>query len=285
MSNDLSFTLICKNNQLVILDCLSKDEGAGRRLDEDINDFSRTVGRTGYCRRYVVGNRITLVAALKAIEQDCKTGTLFPALHFECHGDEERGLWLARSGEYISWFDLAKLIAPVNAATRNNTAVVLASCHGFKLKNEVSIKAPSPFHFLIAPDQEINAGAISDSVLPFYKVMIETGELNIALSHLDSKFRKFMAGEWFYTNITHFLTNSFNAKARAKMVEQAIDVAAAKQGFKNREQLRAYRAHAKKGLSNTSNLYKTVEKSFLHGQGKVPYEDIKRFVDYLKSIR
>lgn len=171
---EISYTAVCRNNQLFIFDGLSPGESqTGRRLHEDITDFANSIGRYDYCTRYVVKSRVVLVAHLKAIENECKAGVLLPALHFECHGDEEKGLWLSASREYIPWSDLAALIAPVNAATRNNVSVILASCESFKLSEYVDIKLPCPFHFLIAPNQEIEAGATQDSLLPFRRRLFQ----------------------------------------------------------------------------------------------------------------
>lgn len=226
-----------------------------------------------------------LVAVLKVLENECKAGVLLPALHFECHGDKQKGLWLATSNEYVSWSDLARLIAPLNAATRNNLIVVLASCHGFTLWRSVNIKDPCPFHFMIAPNKEISTGAIYDSILPFYKVVMETGELQFALTHLDTKFQRFIAGEWFYSIIAVFFADSYSSKVRAKMVEQIVSNEVAKVGYDNWQFVRAIRARAKKHLASPKNFYKRIENNFFHGQMHVPFLDIQRFVGCQKSKR
>lgn len=279
----ISYTAVCRNNQLFIFDGLSQGESqTGRRLHEDIADFANSIGRYNYCTRYVVSNRAMLVAYLKVIESECKAGVLLPALHFECHGDEMKGLWLAASKEYIPWKDLASLIAPVNAATRNNVSVILASCESFKLSESVDVRFPCPFHFLIAPNQEIEAGTTQDSLLPFYKEVVSTGELDKALTYLDGRFKRFIAGEWFYMQISSFYTYHYSAKRKQEIMNQLIDSEMAKAGYSNRQLMRLIRPNAKRFLSDPKQFYLAMERVFFHGQTHVPYADIKKFVDYNK---
>lgn len=286
MTAELTYTATCRNNQLLILDGLTDGESqTGRRLHEDVTDFANSIGRHNYCTRHVIKNRNMLVAVLKAIETECKASVLFPALHFECHGDGEKGLWLAASNEYISWQDLAILITPVNAATRNNVSVILASCESFKLCESVDIKSPCPFHFMIAPNQKIEAGATQDSLLPFYKEVILTGEFNKALAYLDPKFMYFIAGEWFYTRIASFYSNHYSAKDKQEIMKQMIDAEVAKAGYSNRQLIRSIRPKVKKFLSDQKEFYQAVESQFLHGSTNVPYADLKKFIDLNKSPR
>lgn len=283
MAVEITYTAICRNNQLFIFDGLNEGESqTGRRLHEDITDFANSIGRYDYCTRYIVKSRVGLVAHLKAIENECKAGVLLPALHFECHGDEEKGLWLSASREYIPWSDLAALIAPVNAATRNNVSVILASCESFKLSEYVDIKLPCPFHFLIAPNQEIEAGTTQDSLLPFYKEVVSTGALDKALTHLDGRFKRFIAGEWFYTQICSFYTYHYSSKHRQEMMSLMIDSEVAKAGYSNRQLIRSIRPKVKKFLSDPKEFYLAVERGFFHGQTHVPYADIKKFADHNK---
>ncbi|MEW5547092.1 hypothetical protein [Pseudomonas soli] len=286
MPVEIKYTAICRNNQLFIFDGLnSKDSQTGRLLDEDIRDFANSIGRYNYCTRYVIKSRVMLVALLKDIESECRAGVLFPALHFECHGDPEKGLWLAAPDEYITWPDLAQLVAPINSATRNNTSLILASCHGFAIREAVKINTPCPFHFMIAPNQKVNAGVIYDSFVPFYKEMISTGELNTALLHLDSKFQRFISGEWFYTTISHFYINSYSFKDKQEIINHIIDDEVAKAGYRNHELVRTARAKAKKVISSPKQFYMTLERLFLHGRSTVSYEDIRKFIDHHKSLK
>ncbi len=286
MAVEITYTAVCRNNQLFIFDGLSEGESqTGRRLHEDVTDFANSIGRYNYCTRKIVKSRNVLVAILKAMEKECRSGVLLPALHFECHGDQEKGLWLAASKEYIPWQDLANLIAPVNVAARNNVSVMLASCHDYKVCESVDIKLPCPFSFMIAPSEEIEVGAIQDSLLPFYKEVVSTGELGNALTHLDSRFKRFIAGEWFYTRFSGFYTHYYSAKDKQAIMNQMIDNEVAKAGYSNRQLIRSVRPKVKKFLSDPREFYYSVERVFFHGQTNVPYDEMKNFIDYKKSFK
>ncbi|MCX2889837.1 hypothetical protein OO258_16480 [Pseudomonas sp. DCB_BI] len=286
MSAEIKYTAICRNNQLLIFDGLSAAEKqTGRWLYEDVSDFANSIGRYNYCTRYLVKSKVMLVALLKEIENECRAGVLFPALHFECHGDPEKGLWLASSNEHISWHDLAQLVAPINSAARNNVSLILATCHGFVIREAVNLKAPCPFHFMIAPSQEVSAGVVYDSFVPFYKEMISTGELNAAILHLNERFERFIAGEWFYTAIARFYINSYSYKDKQEIINLIIDDEVAKAGYRNHELVRAARAKAKKVVSSPRQFYMELEKAFLHGRSMVSYEDIKKFIDHHKKSK
>lgn len=286
MAVEISYTETCRNNNLIIFDGLgATDPKTGRRLHEDITDYANSIGRYGYCVHHVIKNKNMLAAHLKAIEVECKAGVLLPALHFECHGDSEKGLLISPSGEFVPWLELANLIAPLNAATKNSVAVVMATCHGYKLAGEVHPGMPCHFNFLVAPDRRIKTGALQDSLLPFYKEIISTGELRLALLHLDSGFQKFIAGEFFYREMAAFYANTYTAKTKREMTEKAVSNKLKREGNYSPQGIKAARDQAKRHIRNPEAVYQLLERRFFHGHNHVPYEEMESFVEYQKSIR
>ncbi|NWE90523.1 hypothetical protein HX893_20565 [Pseudomonas reactans] len=133
--------------------------------------------------------------------------------------------------------------------------------------------------------EEIEAGAIQDSLLPFYKEVVSTGELNKALTHLDERFKRFIAGEWFYTRIASLYTHHYSAKDRQEIMNLMIDKQVAQAGYSNRQLVRSIRPRIKKQLSDPKEFYQAVERVLFHGQTHVPYADMKKFVDHHKSSK
>lgn len=154
------------------------------------------------------------------VQTQCRSGVLFPVLHFECHGDSAKGLFLHASKEYVGWEELVQEIVAINQATRNNTAVVLAVCHGFEISKFVSITAPCPFNYLIAAPDEVQAGYHRDVIPAFYKSVVQSGDLQAGLALLAAPLKLVHCGEWFYRTLATFMVNSFNAAGRAEVVEQ-----------------------------------------------------------------
>ena len=44
-----------------------------------------------------------LIAALKLVLTECKSGVLYLVLHFECHSELDKGLYIHASNEYVGW--------------------------------------------------------------------------------------------------------------------------------------------------------------------------------------
>lgn len=243
---ELTYTAISHNNGLIIFDALAETElQTARRLHEDLTDYCQVIGRQGYCSYHKIKSKQMLIAAMRVVLTECKAGVLFPVLHFECHGDSEKGLYLQGSNEYVGWEELVRHISEINQATRNNTGVVLAACHGFEISRFVTFKAPCPFSYLIATPNEVQAGHLRDVIPGFYKCVVQSGDLETGLTFLDSRLKLFHCGEWFYQTLASFMVNNFNAVGRAEIVEEIVSNQVAKAGYRNRELVRAARAKAK----------------------------------------
>ena len=278
--HELTYTAISKNNGVIIFDALAESEmQTGRRLEEDLLDYSQEIDRQGYCTHYKIKSKQMLIATLKMVLIECKAGVLYPVLHFECHGDPNEGLYLHASREYVSWEELIRYIAEINQATRNNTGVVLAACYGFEISRFVTFASPCPFHYVIAPQNELQTGQLNDVILGFYKVVMQTGDLQRGLDLLDSRFKLFHCGEWFYSALSTFMVKNFNAKGRSEIVEQMVSSQVAKADYKNRELVRASRAKAKRFVKSPQGFYKHASMTFFHGKTPIPYEDFHAFVE------
>lgn len=274
--SDLVFVSSFSNNVLVIIDGLGDDDQQnGRWLEETVNDFSNRLHRPGYCTRFRVYDTKELYAVLKKIETDCKTGVTKPVLHFECHGDPEKGLLLARSGEYVGWQTLLRLISGINAASRNNTGLVLASCHGFEIAKLVRINQPCPFHFVLGPDIAVTAGELKGEMTAFYKMIMATNDLNAAIGELEPQYKRFLCTEWFYREFAIFVIKNFSGKAKSAMAEDILDNLVAMGG--NRR-LKDLRKRVKEHIKTPATAFRDASKMFLHNKQPVSYDQFEAFV-------
>lgn len=189
------------------------------------------------------------------------------------------------SNEYVGWDELVDEIAAINQATRNNTGVVLAVCHGFEISKFVSITAPCPFNYLVAAPDEVQAGYLRDIVPAFYKSVIQSGDLQDGLALIADHLKLFHCGEWFYRTLATFLVNSFNAAGRAEVVERIISNQIAKAGYSNREVIRSARARAKAYVKSPQSFYRNASSIFFHGKLPIPYPDFREFVESQRRCR
>ncbi|MGF6208810.1 hypothetical protein [Pseudomonas frederiksbergensis] len=278
--HELTYTSICRNNGLIIFDALGEaDLQTGRRLHEDLLDYSHEIGRRGYCTYYSIKSKQMLIAALKSALTECKSGVLYPVLHFECHGDPDKGLYVQASNEYVGWDELVRHVAEINQATNNNVGIVLAACYGFEISKFVNFTAPCPFNFVIAAQDVIRAGQLQDVIMGFYKATVKSGDLQDGLVALDDQLMLFHSGEWFYRTLATFMVTSFNAAGRSEIVEQIVSNQVAKAGYRSRDLVRAERAKAKRFVKSTQNFYKHASRTFLHNKIPISYEDFHAFVE------
>ncbi|MFC6301829.1 hypothetical protein GNF76_25545 [Pseudomonas sp. CCM 7893] len=274
--SDLAFVSSFSNNVLVILDGLGDDDQQnGRWLEESVNDLSNKLHRPGYCTRFRVYDAKELHATLKLIETDCKTGTTKPVLHFECHGDLEKGLFLARSGEYVGWQTLLRLISGINIASRNNTGLVLASCNGFEITKLVRINEPCSFHFALGPDTSVTAGELKEEMTAFYRMIMATNNLNAAIAELKPHYKRFLCTEWLYLNFASFVVTNFSGKAKAAMAEKILDNLVA---MRSGRHLKDLRKRVKKHIKTPEITFQDVSKTFLHSKKPVSYAQFEAFV-------
>jgi len=277
---ELTYTSFSQNNGLIIFDALAESElQTGQRLFEDILDYCQEIDRHNYCTYYKIKSKQTLIAALKNVLTECKTGILYPILHFECHGDNKKGLYVSASKEYISWDEIIRQIAAINQATKNNTGVVLAVCYGFEISKFVKFTEPCPFNYVVAAQGEIQAGQLQDVVLPFYKATVQSGNLQGGLALLDDRLKLFHCGKWFYSTLTSFMITSFNASGRREIVEQIVSSQVVKAGYRNRELLKPIRAKAKKFVKSPQRFYEYASMNFFHGKTPIAYREFHAFVE------
>lgn len=281
---ELTYTSSSRNNGLIIFDALTESElQTGQRLYEDIRDHCEEIDRQNYCTYYKIKSKQTLIEKLKDVLTECKIGVLYPILHFECHGDKDKGLYLPASKEYISWDEIIRHIAEINQANKNNTGVVLAMCYGFEISKFVKFTEPCPFNYVVAAQGEIQAGKLQDVILPFYKATLRSGNLQGGLDLLDDRLKLFHGGKWFYNTLASFMITSFNASSRSEIVEQIVSNQVAKAGYSNRRLLKSVRAKAKKSVQSPQGFYEYSSMKFFHGKTPIAYKKFHTFVEMKRS--
>lgn len=279
MGKDLVFASTFHNNAVVILDCLGVDDlKTGRRLEESINDMSSALGRPAYCVRKRISSHAQLYAELKVVEQSCRMGVTKPVLHFEGHGDPVKGLLISGSGEYVGWDALTALLSVLNRACRNNLGVVLASCNGYAITKLVRINAPSPYHFLLAPNSEVSAGELYAVLTEFYREIIRSSDLNWAMAQVPTHYQRFLCTEWFYIEFAKFMKQNLYGKAKSAFVDTVLDAAMTQHG---RQHMTPLRRAVKEQVRTIQCLFESTVEVFLMGKAPAEFHHLEAFVQGL----
>lgn len=283
----ITYTSICMNNGLIILDALAPDDlQTGRRLYSDITDHTNAIGRSGYCTRYEVTSVSVLHACLAAVLFECKSGVLRPILHFECHGHPEKGMQIGSSKEYLTWSELQRIVGAFNKVTRNHCAVVVAACYGYALSRGLDVSKPCPFNYLIAPSEEMLAGAFADTMSVFYRTVASSGDLITGLKAFPSEMQLVVAGEWFYSNLGSYLINHYTQRERQQIAEEVVSRHVAAQPGLNRAQRRAQlkqvRKTAKQRVGDTRQMANHFATTFFHGS---PPVGVDEFVEWVRAVK
>lgn len=121
----------------------------------------------------------------KAIDKICKDGHRFPLLHFEMHGDEEKGLKL-RLGDDIPWPKVVEDLTKINIRSENNLIVSMAVCYSTMNAFSISmVKKPAPYLFSVTTKKKVQSTITYQMFSIFYKKLIETKELYAALKKVE----------------------------------------------------------------------------------------------------
>lgn len=147
----------------------------------------------------------------------------FPMLHFDIHGDEN-GLVLNQhcNTEEVSYEELDYFFRIINFETKNNLAVFLSTCYGFRSIMSAPINLPVPFYLLIGPEAPIKTGFILENVPKFYSAFFSTFNLNLALCKIKPNFNVFNSEHMFVRSIINYFNNHCNFDAKEQRVQRIL---------------------------------------------------------------
>ena len=275
MDTVLHSTSVIAINSLVWISSLKPGEkGTTDRVHDDLQPYFLSIGLPFHPAEPRSASEF--LSSLDAIVKRAKDG-LRPIIHFDTHGSKKDGLYIAGSGEFVSWQQLVDKLRPINVATQNNLCVVSAACFGMHAIKEVSIGNAAPFSALIAPENTVGFGFVEKRTVPFYTKLFEG--LDIVTAHeqyLTPGFKLFLAEKMLLVGLTKYVRNHCLGKGRKKRVEDLLTKAVAGGLPNNRQNRRMARSTAKKFIQPDQVLIDRYVETFLVGK-KIDV-DIKQIV-------
>ena len=237
-------------NKLVFIRSLDAGEiGPSRRIVEDLVALSLDGGTS--VEEHDVGNESELLRLLAQLAQRAEDG-LRPILHFDCHGCDKKGLLLEPANEFISWARLADALRSLNVATKNNLVCFFGVCFGLHLSFQLNLSKPTPYFLTIAPENEISVGMLEHLTVPFYRRVIQTGNITQSYDELlNPALKLFHCKEIFAKALARYI--AANCMGAEKRVRQELMVTSllASRRIENpsRTQLRNIRAEVRAKLA------------------------------------
>lgn len=118
----------------------------------------------------------------KAIERILQDNHKYPLIHFEMHGDEEKGLSL-RLGDYVSWPEVIRDLTRINIRSEFNLIITMATC--FSIQTAFNIKMfdkAAPYLFSLTSRNETIEPEVTFAMYSiFFREMIATRDIHNAL--------------------------------------------------------------------------------------------------------
>ncbi|PEH80351.1 hypothetical protein [Burkholderia gladioli] len=252
MISDLRFTSNFLNSHVFIIDGLTTGElQTGRQLYDDLLDLGYNEAGSASVEYRRVASSGEVLQALEEIVEYARLGCK-PIIHFECHGDADGGLQVGGSRDMVSWESIEPLLRRINLASKCNLGVVMAACYGLYAITPLKIHRPTPFYFLIGPQDEVTAGALRNEMPAFYRTLFRTENLDAALASVPSC-RLYHAERFLAVSFGRYLKRGCIGNARLKRVENVLTQLVLGGGVQNRAQMRTARKVLKQRTKADAN--------------------------------
>lgn len=252
-------------NAVILISSPRKGElNVGGRLAEDLEQL-RVAVHDFHFEHHHVKSRQELVEVLREVARQAKKG-LRPIIHFDMHGDQNKGLEINPSMEFAGWPELIAWLRRINIRTRNNLCVVATACYGLFLIKPISIHNAVPFYTLIAPDHEVNLGFIDDKIPKFYRRLIEEENLDSAFEEISNEFKRFHSEKMLAIVLTKYIKQQCKGVGFATRREMLITEALARGIPRTKESLKTLRKLVKANIKPSEFLIKKYASNFLVGK-------------------
>ncbi|MCH8618019.1 hypothetical protein [Undibacterium sp. TS12] len=249
------------------------------RMVETMAAHSRELGFL--FQHFSVSRIAKLWDLLDEISIHARDYSLKPIVHFDTHGHKDAGIYVDGEGAYADWNTLAEKLRAININTKNNLAVVGATCFGLQAIKPISIQTEVPFFLLLAPEDDVTVGFLEDNVPNFYRTLFELGDIDEAqFRHLSKKFKYFHCEKMLFIVIARYLKEQCKGKGGAERRERLITEIFSQGMEKTPDNLKLIRKKLKEGLRPDQGLLDRFTGIFLIGRPcSFSMEDLENFIE------
>lgn len=228
-----------------------------------------------------VSSRVKLWGLLDELAMHARDHSMKPLIHFDTHGNKDAGIYLNDEDAFADWNTLAENLQKINIHTKNNLAVVGATCFGLQAIEPISLQTEAPFFLLLAPEEKVKVGFLEDNIPNFYRALFELGSIDAAYSrHLSEKFRYFHCEKMLFIVIARYLKEQCKGKGGAARRERLITEIFSQGMQKTPDNLKRVRKMIKDGLRPDQSLLDRYAGRFLIGrQCSFSMADLESFIE------
>ncbi len=170
-----------KIGQVWFVESLTEDDvHTARRLREDLQDLltARAMRLRVEIRSPVT--RAQFFEVLDELRASVATTHLNPILDIECHGDAERGLFLA-DRTFVPWRELKPTLEAINIASRCNLILVLGCCYGAYFGAKGRLYERAAINAYVAPTDRIRVETLKAGLHAFYDQLFTSLDITSAI--------------------------------------------------------------------------------------------------------
>ena len=267
-------------NHIILYDLLGSDEKmqTGLRLQDDLLHYADGEVNAGLTR-FPIKSINEWTDHITRLLKEVSTTNLHPIIHIESHGDQDQGLLIGESNEYISWYRLNQEMTRLNTLLKNNLVVVISACFGSYLLTQINPTEPCPYFLLVGPDKEIQKETLQGELPRFYKTLLIENDIQSAMTHLSPGFVNTFTVEFFIETMRRYFLEDCVGKAKQERVERLTTLGRTSGYIINRKHMRAFRKLAKNYYGINEEVLTKYSKIFFHGTVEIPT------TEFLASIR
>ena len=209
-------------NKIYVCEALpDNDQSTGIQLARDTLKLSCDM-KGIYMDACKISDKRQFMTFMNRVELQAREQGIFPIIHFEIHGNKSE-LQLP-SDEIVKWDELSDICRTINEHCLNNLFVVLAVCYGFyaALQANITITKLTPFCSLIGPTEIVCVSQIVDAFPKFYQELLNSGDLESALSVLGNPYQLYRCEKVFADGLVDYINKHCRGKGRQKRVEELL---------------------------------------------------------------
>jgi len=269
-------------NSIIWIQSLSiSDSGTSRRIKEDLKPELKRLDFLFFdCE---VNSKNEFYNIFQIIKEKIDKVNLRPIIHIDMHANEEYGLHIDGSNEYVSWKELFNELSTINKLTQNNLVVHLSVCFGLSMYKKISIDLPVPAYIFIASKEKITFAFTEQTTTPFYLELIRSGEFNSAYeSHLKGTMELINSQRLFTVAVVSYvdtvLNNTEETKKRATHLKNVLMIKSGIKYFET-DKILALEGLILKELTPGQHIVDQFSKNFLCGRAPtITYTEIDKLI-------